>query len=232
MADCISVGERTYNQDGLITMHGTSFANEPAFVDAYQAARATDSWFGGDLHWRMHVLVWAATNALNMKGDFVECGSNRGGSALMLVKYLGTKARGRPFYLFDTFCGMDARLSLKHEMDHYEGRYPECYEQVVKLFKPYSNVHVVRGSVPDTLIAAHIDHVAFLHIDMNAAKPERAALEYFWPKLVQGGIVIFDDYNWVFCKSQKDTIDEFARSIGQSILCLPTGQGMLFKTKS
>ena len=225
--DCLRPDQRTYNQDGLITMHGVAFAEEPRFQEAYAAAKATDSWFGGDLQWRMHVLVWAAASALKVKGDFVECGTNRGGSALMLLKYLGAELATRPFHLFDTFRGLDSKLSLKHELEHYGHLYPECYAQAVQQFRPYPNVRVVRGSVPDTLLGAGIDQVAFLHLDLNAAAPERAALEHFWPRMARGGVVVLDDYNWVFCKSQKDILDEYARSIGRQILALPTGQGLL-----
>jgi predicted O-methyltransferase YrrM len=98
---------------------------------------------------------------------------------------------------------------------------------VVTQFKPYPNVHVVRGSVPATLPSVRTGPVAFLHIDLNSAAPERAAFEHFWPKMARGGIVVFDDYNWVFFKRQKETIDDHARAIGRQVLCLPTGQGLL-----
>lgn len=227
--DCFGRDQRTYNQDGLITMHGVAFAEEPRFQEAYAAAKATDSWFGGDLHWRMHVLVWAATSALQAEGDFVECGTNRGGSALMLLKYLGAELAARPFHLFDTFRGLDADWSLPQELNRYGHLYPECHQQVVQQFRPYPNVRVVRGSVPDSLPGAGVGQVAFLHLDLNAAAPERAALEYFWPKIARGGLIVLDDYNWVSCKSQKDTLDELARSIEMPILALPTGQGLLIK---
>jgi hypothetical protein len=227
--DCFGRDQRTYNQDGLITMHGVAFAAEPRFQEAYAAAKATDSWFGGDLQWRMHVLVWAATSALQTEGDFVECGTNRGGSAMMLVKYLGAELASRPFHLFDTFCGLDPNLSLAHERERYAQLYPECHAQVLERFRPYANVRVVRGSVPATFPSSGIGPVAFLHLDLNAAAPERAALEYFWPKLARGGVVVLDDYNWVFCQSQKESLDEHARAIGRPILSLPTGQGILIK---
>ena len=225
--DCFGREARTYNQDGLITMHGVSFASESRFRDAYLAARATDSWFGGELHWRMHVLTWAASTALKVEGAFVECGTNRGGSALMLLKYLGDALAVRPFYLFDTFCGLEPSLSLRHEYAHYSNQYPECYEQVLARFRPYPKVQLVRGPVPATLPGAGVGQVAFLHIDLNAAAPERAAFEYFWPRMAAGGVIVFDDYNWVLCQSQKHAIDDYARAIGRQVLSLPTGQGLL-----
>jgi len=65
---------------------------------------------------------------------------------------------------------------------------------------------------------------------MNIAKPERAAIEFFWPKLVPGAVVILDDYGWVPFRAQKDALDEFAANVGVEIMTLPTGQGLLIKS--
>jgi hypothetical protein len=70
-----------------------------------------------------------------------------------------------------------------------------------------------------------------MHIDMNAAEPESAAIGFFWPRLVLGAIVVLDDYAWVACHKQKRAMDQFARAHDVSILSLPTGQGLLIKTK-
>ena len=74
-----------------------------------------------------------------------------------------------------------------------------------------------------------IDRVAYLSIDMNITLPEKAALAYFWPKLVCGAIVVFDDYNWLLYREQKLAHDAFAKSVGTQILPMPTGQGVLIR---
>ncbi len=79
--------------------------------------------------------------------------------------------------------------------------------------------------MPDVLPALEIDDVAFLHIDLNCAYPERAALEYFWNRLSPSAIVLLDDYAWFGHNSQKQAIDDVARSLGIEVLSLPTGQG-------
>jgi predicted O-methyltransferase YrrM len=108
--------------------------------------------------------------------------------------------------------------------------YPECYEIARANFSPYPHVHLIRGVVPDTLSTAEVHKVAYLSIDMNIAKPERAAIEYFWPKLVTGAVVVLDDYAWQGYEEQKATMDEFATAVGTEILTVPTGQGLLLKS--
>jgi O-methyltransferase len=88
---------------------------------------------------------------------------------------------------------------------------------------------LVKGSIPDTLNDVQIEDICFLHIDMNCALPEVEALKFFWDKMVKGGMVILDDYGWLYHIEQKRAIDEFAKPKGINILTLPTGQGILIK---
>ena len=46
-----------------------------------------------------------------------------------------------------------------------------------------------------------------------------------------GGIIIFDDYGWMPFHKQKEAIDEFMLDQGLNVLELPTGQGLLIKSK-
>jgi O-methyltransferase len=201
-------GKATYNQDGLATTHSAPFMDDPRFKEAYEAGKATGSWTFGDLHWRAHVVCWAATRGSSLLGDFVECGVNRGGYALTVIKYLdfGTLARG-------------VRV----------GEYEPCYEAVVRTFSPYPNVNIVRGVVPETLSLVETDRVAFLSLDMNTRDPEIAAAEYFWEKLSSGAAIVLDDYGWRKHREQQRAFDDFARRRGVQVLALPTGQGLILK---
>jgi len=233
-AACFPPDQRTYNQDGLITMHDCSFMQEQRFASAYAAAAATQSWVGpwgqAKIHWRAHVLCWAGERALDVEGDFVECGVDKGGTAMLLITFLGLdRDNRRKFHLYDTFHGLKSSESSADEMARLAGVYTECYEQVKATFAAYPNVVLHRGPVPDTLDDTAPGSVAFMHVDMNAARPEREAMEFFWDRLSPGAFVVFDDYGWVACHAQKAALDEFARVKGTSILSMPTGQGVLVK---
>ena len=224
----------TYNQDGLISQHSTEFGDVPRFASAYAAAKSTGSWAGpwgqADIHWRAHVLCWAALHASRLPGDFVECGVNKGGTAMLVVEYLDWKNKpGKAFYLYDTFEGLDESLSSELERSQTEAIYSSCHDEVVARFASMPNVLIVKGSVPKSLQLRAPEKVAYLHIDLNAALPEREALNFFWPRLVPGAVVVFDDYAWVACAGQKQTIDDFARQVGCVVLTVPTGQGLLIK---
>jgi O-methyltransferase len=224
-------GRVTYNQDGLATTHSAPFMDDPRFNEAYAAGKATGSWTFGDLHWRAHVVCWAAQRGVSLDGDFVECGVNRGGYALTVMKYVNFETLPKTFYLLDTYDGLVERyISPEEEARGVRaGEYEPCHEAVTRTFSPYPNVEIVKGPVPDTLPLAETERVAFLSIDMNTRDPEIAAAEHFWDRLTSGAAIVLDDYGWRKHKEQRRAFDGFALERGVQVLALPTGQGLILK---
>src|SRR5689334_14596812 len=185
-------GRTTYNEDGLATTHNASFIDEPRFAAAYEAGKATGSWTFGDLHWRAHVICWAAERGAQLDGDFVECGVNRGGYALTVINYVQFEKLPKRFFLLDTYEGLVERYISPEEKAHgvRAGEYEPCYDAVVKTFSPYSNVEIIRGAVPGTLDEVDAEKIAFLSLDMNTREPEIAAAERFWDRLVSGAAIV------------------------------------------
>lgn len=209
------------------------------FMSAYRAGINSGQTFGGepnvDLHieWRVAVSCWAASNAMKLPGDFVECGVCTGITSLAICNYVDFNSSEKNYWLFDTFSGIPVDMASVDDGDVRRMNainYPnDVYEIAKQNFAPFPRATLVRGRVPDTLPTVPIKTVCFLHIDMNLVKPERAALEYFWPKITPGGFIILDDYGWLGHSAQMRSADEFARSQGVEILALPTGQGLMLK---
>ncbi len=220
-----------YAKDGLYTMHNCSFLNDDAFNRAYLAGKSTGSWGTHELQWRVHTILWGARHASKLEGDFVECGVNKGGMARAIIDYLGFERSGKKFYLFDTFEGFAVDLLLDSEKEKYaKGTpYSDSYAAVKETFREFSNVEIVKGAVPHTLNEVSIDKVAFLSIDMNCVQPEIAAMDFFWPKMAKGGVIILDDFAYTGFEGQNLAHTEWAKKNNIGILTLPTGQGLLVK---
>lgn len=225
-------GPVTYRTDGLITSNNCDFINEKDFSSAYQKAKDTNPWPGFTLQWRTYIVCWFANHVKNLEGDFVECGVNTGAYSRAVIDYIDFANTKKAFYLFDTFSGLEENLVSESEkkigIKDYFGTYKDVYQQVLDTFSQF-NVKVIKGAVPYTLPECTADKICYLSIDMNCVEPEIAAANYFWDKLVCGGVILLDDYGFPMHIHQKHAFDEFAKEKGVKILSLPTGQGIIIK---
>lgn len=226
-----------FDADGLTTTHNADFLDDPAFQRAYQAGVHTGHRImdPAKLHieWRVYVCCWAATHAAHLAGDFVECGVSTGIVSRAVVDYVDFNSLGKTFYLFDTYEGIPESQMTEAEkplaLSKNERHYFDCLSLVEQTFAAYPGVRTVKGAVPESLATVDIDHVSYLHIDMNIAAPEIAALEHFWDRMVPGGIIVFDDYASLAHRPQKSALDATAQKFGAAVLSMPTGQGLLLK---
>jgi O-methyltransferase len=227
----------TFSEDLLYTYHNADFTKDPLFIESYQLGKDTDTegilLKDYDIRWRIHVLCWAAYHAIHLDGDFVDCGVNTGIFSRAIINFVDFNKTCKKYYLLDTFQGLDSAYSthtemLRNDMYGYANQF-HLYEQVKETFKNF-NVEIIKGSVPDTLPLVKSKKICFLSIDMNCVEPEIKALEFFWDKMVSGGIIMLDDYGYAnSTNDQKTAHDQFAKSHGVMVLSLPTCQGMIVK---
>lgn len=227
----------TYAENSLFTFHNADFLKDPLFIESYKLGKDTDKdkvlLKDNDIRWRIHVLLWAASHASKLDGDFVDCGVNTGIFSRSIINYTGFNELGKKYYLLDTFNGLANEYSSEEEINEAKDKpyyiQDNLFERVKETFRPF-NVRIIKGAIPETLTQVKTNKVSFLSIDMNCVLPEIEALEYFWPKMVRGGMIILDDYGYRNKNQrQKAAHDAFAKSKGVEILTLPTCQGMIVK---
>ncbi len=228
-----------YARDGLFTMNNDHFRNDAAFQAAYARGVQAGQGFDPKMEWRVHVALWAAATAARALGDFVECGVNAGFISSAIMQALDWRRTEKRFYLVDTFRGPVLAQFSPAEIARGRtgaaqsaiaaGAYVTDLERVRANFAEWPNAVVVQGTVPDVLATLPTGPLAFLHLDMNCALPERAALEFFWSRLSPGGVVLLDDYAYYGNECLADEIDSLAGRIDCRILSLPTGQGLIVK---
>jgi hypothetical protein len=161
---------------------------------------------------KLHELVSGVT----APGAVVECGVCNGGAAAVLWHAAGTERR---LWLFDSFEGMPQPMEkdggrafskYTHRMEafgHWNRGEVEIVKSVVETVGPLERVEIVKGWVEETLpvYACQIGAIAVLHLDMDFYSPTITALNYLYPLVSPGGLVIFDDYNsWAGCKVAAD----------------------------
>ena len=228
-----------YVQDGLMTVHNDHFRDDPAFKAAYARGVKAGNGVDPQFEWRVHIALWAAATAMGVPGDFIECGVNAGFISSAILYRLHWETVDRRFYLVDTFNGPVLAQYSPEEVERGRlkiaedalsaGAYVTDLDRVRANYAEWPNTVIVQGQVPEILPALAIAKVAFLHIDLNCALPECAALEFFWDRLSPGAIVLLDDYAFFGHESQANSIDATARALGANVLSLPTGQGMMVR---
>jgi O-methyltransferase len=145
-----------------------------------------------------------ATNGL--PGDVAELGVFRGGTA----KLIGHFAPGARLHLFDTFTGIpeDDAAPAGH---HRRGDFPSDVEDVRRYLSNPNAIFRV-GVFPAT---APRDGVRFrlVHIDGDILQTTEAALDWFGRRMVPGGIIVLDDFEWENCPGVATAVRErFAES--------------------
>lgn len=224
-----------YEFDGMISIHNHDFMADQNFIRAYArgvAAAEDYQWY-----WRVHIGLWAAKTASRLEGDFVECGVNRGFLSSSIMEALNWNSLNKTFYLLDTFGGLDrtpdgasSNEATRNKKHIESGFYVTDSSSVRANFSEWKNVRIIEGTVPKTLHQIDAEKVAYAHLDMNAAAPEVAALEFLWERLVPGAIILLDDYAFYGYVEQKKAMDAAAARKSVAIASLPTGQGLIVKT--
>ncbi len=242
----IAFGPHDFWGDRLLSLgKSKGFFDDPVFAAAYAAIHGSHQYDEYNsphtIAWRLHTLVWAAKNGLNLPGDFVECGVFKGDFSWVVMQCTDWAKQDKTFYLYDTFDGFSPKHSSPDDFPDDGGQFwhfadgvykdPEIYPAVLARFRDYRNVRIVRGVVPESLADAP-RKIAFLHIDMNSAGAEIGALDVLFDRVVPGGMIVFDDYGWHQFRRQKEAEDAWMAAHGYQIMELPTGQGLVVKRNS
>lgn len=210
--------------DNLLTWgRNLSALDDAPFVEAWRTNIESPS--DETILWRRYILACAAYHAVQLDGDFVECGAYTGVGVKTVIDYLGGTAFPKTFWAYDVFEHDDSMLN--HAMPEHG---PSLHARVLRKFEPYPQVRVVKGLIPQCFDGARPDRIAYLHIDLNQAPAEIAALDHLFDRMVPGGMLVLDDYEWSGAyRAQKLAEDVWFDARGYRVMPLPTGQGLVFK---
>jgi hypothetical protein len=162
-------------------------------------------------------------------GDLVECGVWRGGSMMAAaITLLRLGDTSRDLYLFDTFAGMPEPTDhdrpspydayLLHERWRWQSKGPHASgwseaslervrENMHSTGYPPERIHLVQGMVEETLPETAPETVALLRMDTDWYASTKHELEQLYPRLVEGGVLILDDYGHY--EGARRAVDEY-----------------------
>ena len=157
-----------------------------------------------------------------LAGSMAEVGVFQGCSARLISLASG----GRPLHLFDTFAGLPEPESHEHDRMRL-GHYAASLEGVQAFLEDQPGISYHPGIFPDTAAACEGERFAFVHLDVDLKASTRACLEFFYPRMVRGGIILTHDYSYL--AGVQEAFGEFLAGRPERAIELPSSQAMLVK---
>lgn len=143
-----------------------------------------------------------------MKGNIAEVGVYQGDFA----KHMNRIFPESKLYLYDTFEGFAKQDIEKEENKRTVETYRHYADTAVDFVidkLPYPEKAVVRkGFFPDTAIREK-DQYVFVNLDADLYAPTLAGLEFFWPQMVEGGVIFIHDFFAPEFTGVKKAVTEF-----------------------
>lgn len=173
---------------------------------------------------RCFMIYQLARHAAGLEGDFAEVGVFRGGTARLTARACPSKT----LHLFDTFAGMPG---VDRSVDHHrEGDFADTSLEGVKAFLAgCENLAFHPGFFPDTAKGLEERRFAYLHCDVDIYESVLACLEFFYPRMTPGGVMLFDDYEWKDCPGVRKALDEFLAGKPERVIKTTLNQGLILR---
>lgn len=166
----------------------------------------------GDLP-RLYALIFNIKQIMeeNIPGEMAELGVYKGNSAAMLAHF--AKQFNRRLILFDTFSGFDQRDLVGTDQKKDIEFIDTSLDQVRALVGDKAATFV-QGRFPESIPPSLFDaSFAVVHVDCDLYEPAKTALEFFYPRLSPGGLLIIHDYANPYWPGIKSAVDEYCRLI-------------------
>jgi O-methyltransferase len=170
--------------------------------------------------------LWQLVGQLrHLAGDVLEVGVWRGGTALVLGKAMQHFGAQGKLFLADTFSGVvkagerdTAYKGGEHADASVNGVTGLLGEQGI------ANYELLKGGFPDeTAASLESTHLKLCHIDVDVYQSAREVFDWTWPRLVPGGVVVFDDYGFRDCEGVTRLVNELAERV--DLLCVDNRNG-------
>ncbi len=179
-----------------------------------------------ELSWRHYIVfnsvLLASKNASQKEVNLAECGVCDGLTIYFAIKSCELLNMDKKIYLYDAWQNLD-NDNLRFKYDYLD---IDITKKNLKNFN--QDLIFNKGLIPSIFQKAeNPTQINWLHIDLNSSEATQSCLDFFFDKLVPGGIIIFDDYGGF--KDTRKIVDGFFNNKKGHFTNYPTGQGVFIK---
>jgi Macrocin-O-methyltransferase (TylF) len=168
----------------------------------------------------INILIEVIETTKSLSGAIADCGVYKAASTIGMALYITQHGIQKPIYAFDSFQGFqpesvikDLQLGGVQDEDRHEHGFSDTtLDEVKSKIRRFgiNNIHLVPGYFNQSFKTFPRDVTFSLaHLDVNLYDSYRECLEFFYPRIEHGGIILFDEYNdppWPGCNK---AVDEF-----------------------
>lgn len=198
---------------------------ERAFVDKFKSL-SPHNFFSME---RKFCVKELARSVRDLPGAVAECGSYVGVAAWFIANELPDAE----FYLFDSFEGLSdptGKDVVSAGVQQWKkGDLAVTEQELHANLHEFSKIHVMKGWIPDRFLEVAHEQFKFVHVDVDLYQPTLESLSFFYDRLVSGGVIVMDDYGFENCPGAYAAANEFMADKSETIIHLPTGQGVIIK---
>lgn len=158
-------------------------------------------------------------STLQLPGDVIECGVFRGMSLRRIGLELAEHAPNKTVFGLDSFEGFPSERvgrvdqAFLRFLPLLRRKFKMCNdtpERLERFFKCYGvQGTTVRGYFSETLSQFENHKFCFIHLDCDIYESYKECLDFLYPKLVPGGVMVFDDYRSPKWPGAEKAVDEF-----------------------
>ena len=133
-----------------------------------------------------------------------------GGSGALIAQKARLNGIKDKVYLCDTFTGVvkAGERDLDYKGGDHSDASKKTVEEVINKLK-LDNIEILVGIFPEETSKLVTDKTfRFCHIDVDVYQSAKDIVGWLWPKLVVGGMVVFDDYGFQSCVGVRRFVDE------------------------
>ena len=154
-----------------------------------------------------YVLYRSLKELVNSPGDIAEIGIYKGGSANLLAECI--KDTDKTLYLFDSFDEVIPDTQFVPDDGTNGHSFHYTIEEVQKKLNRFNNITIYPGIFPSTAHNVEDKIFCLVHVDCDFYAPILACCEFFYPRMIDGGIMVFDDYEFFETPGATRAVNEF-----------------------
>ena len=188
----------------------------------------------GQSLYELYYLCLGTSISRNFNLDIAEVGVYSGGSASFINRM---KDPNQKLYLIDTFEGLKDCQEQDQGGRVWNGLADSLKElnvtfEDVKSRFDGENVEFIKGYFPECAPAEFENKTfGFVHLDVDTYLSTLNCLNYFYPKMIDGGVIVVHDYINEHAPGVSKSVDEFVQATGAGIMIprVGTTQAIIFK---